>query len=116
MDQARRAVRHAFAPELYPERASKLLPTGVYTIPEASMIGETEEALQRDKVDYVAGRGHYRSSARGRIIGDVDGLVHIGLMAMLMEASVEIFDEACFNIPTLGQLYKVAALDAAGAR
>jgi NAD(P) transhydrogenase len=43
-------------------------------------------------------------------------LVHIGLMAMLMEASVEIFDEACFNIPTLGQLYKVAALDAAGAR
>lgn len=141
MDQARRAVRHAFAPELYPERASKLLPTGVYTIPEASMIGETEEALQRDKVDYVAGRGHYRSSARGRIIGDVDGflkllfrrsdmkllgvhaigeqateLVHIGLMAMLLEASVEIFDEACFNIPTLGQLYKVAALDAAGAR
>jgi len=35
---------------------------------------------------------------------------------MLLEASVEIFDEACFNIPTLGQLYKVAALDAAGAR
>ncbi len=144
MDQARRAVRHAFsdssAPGLLSENASKLLPTGVYTIPEASMIGETEDALKKASVDYVAGRGHYRSSARGRIIGDADGflkllfrrgdmkllgvhaigeqateLVHIGLMAMLVGASAEIFDEACFNIPTLGQLYKVAALDAVAA-
>jgi NAD(P) transhydrogenase len=140
MDQARRAVRHACAPEVPSGNASKLLPTGVYTIPEASMIGDTEESLKKANVDYVAGRGHYRSSARGQIIGDVDGflkllfqrgdmkllgvhaigeqateLVHIGLMAMLTGSSVEIFDEACFNIPTLGQLYKVAALDAVAA-
>jgi NAD(P) transhydrogenase len=140
MDQARRAVRHVFAPDLPSGNASKLLPTGVYTIPEASMIGDTEEALKKANVDYVAGRGHYRLSARGQIIGDVDGflkllfrrsdmkllgvhaigeqateLVHIGLMAMLTGSSAEIFDEACFNIPTLGQLYKVAALDAVAA-
>ncbi len=42
-------------------------------------------------------------------------LVHIGLMAMLTGSSAGIFDEACFNIPTLGQLYKVAALDAMAA-
>lgn len=137
MDQARRAVRHVFAPDRFPASASKLLPTGVYTIPEVSMIGETEESLKAAGVDYIAGRGHYGSSARGRIIGDLYGflkllvrrgdmrvlgvhaigeqateLVHIGLMAMLAGASVEIFDEACFNIPTLGQLYKAAALDA----
>jgi len=137
MDQARRAVRHLFAPDLFPGNASKLLPTGVYTIPEASMIGQTEEALRHANVEYVAGRATYGQTARGRIIGDADGflkllfrrgdmkllgvhaigeqateLVHIGLMAMLSDSTVEIFDEACFNIPTLGQLYKIAALDA----
>jgi NAD(P) transhydrogenase len=142
MDQARRAVRHMFGPELFPQSACimpvrGLLPTGVYTIPEASMIGETEDALRRANVDYVAGRASYGATARGRIIGDADGflkllfrrsdmkllgvhaigeqateLIHIGLMAMLTGSSVGIFDEACFNIPTLGQLYKIAALQA----
>jgi NAD(P) transhydrogenase len=136
MDQGRRVIRHAFGPES-PGRASSLLPTGVYTIPEVSMIGETEESLRRANVDYVVGRGSYGASARGRIIGDLDGflkllfrrddmkllgvhamgeqateLVHVGLMVMLAGGSADIFEEACFNIPTLGALYKVAALDA----
>jgi NAD(P) transhydrogenase len=136
MEQARRAVRHAFGVDLT-AHASELLPTGVYTIPEISMVGETEESLRRAKVDYVVGRAPYFSSARGRIIGDSDGflkllfhrnnlkllgvhvigeqateLVHIGLMALLTGSSAEVFDEACFNIPTLGALYKVATLDA----
>jgi NAD(P) transhydrogenase len=117
-----------------------MLPSGVYTIPEVSMVGETEESLRRANVQFVAGRGNYGSTARGRIIGDSDGflkllfrredmkllgvhaigeqateLVHIGLMAMLTGSSTEIFEEACFNIPTLGQLYKIAALDALAA-
>ena len=136
MEQARRAVRHAFGADLT-GRASGMLPTGVYTIPEVSMVGETEESLERAGVDYIVGSGPYLSSARGRIIGDSDGflkllfrrsdmkllgvhaigeqateLVHVGLMALLTDSSAGVFDEACFNIPTLGALYKVAALDA----
>src|ERR1700688_4560665 len=136
MEQARRAVRHAFGADLT-GRASGLLPTGVYTIPEVSMVGETEESLERAGVDYIVGRGPYLSSARGRIIGDSDGflkllfrrhdlkllgvhaigeqateLVHVGLMALLTGSGAGLFDEACFNIPTLGALYKVATLDA----
>jgi NAD(P) transhydrogenase len=136
MEQARRAVRHIFGMDLT-AHASGLLPTGVYTIPEVSMVGETEESLVRAGVDHIVGRAPYFSTARGRIIGDAHGflkllfrrgdlkllgvhaigeqateLVHIGLMALLTGAGADLFDEACFNIPTLGGLYKVAALDA----
>jgi NAD(P) transhydrogenase len=136
MEQARHAVRHAFSPD-FAGRAARFLPTGVYTIPEVSMVGETEESLRRDGVDIVIGRGSYAASARGRIIGDSEGflklifrrsdmkllgvhaigeqateLIHIGLIALLAGSSVDVFDEACFNIPTLGALYKTAALDA----
>jgi NAD(P) transhydrogenase len=136
MEQARRAVRHAFGAD-FSSHASSLLPTGVYTIPEVSMVGETEESLRTAGVDYIVGRGLYGACARGRIIGDTDGflklifrqldmkllgvhaigeqateLVHVGLIALLGGCSVSIFDEACFNIPTLGALYKTAALDA----
>ena len=136
MEQARRAVRYAFRPDCA-GHAPRLLPTGVYTIPEVSMVGETEESLQHMGVDYVIGRGSYGACARGRIIGDSDGflklifrrpdmkllgvhaigeqateLVHVGLIALLAGSSVDVFEEACFNIPTLGALYKVAAMDA----
>ena len=136
MEQARRAVRHAFEMDLT-AHASGLLPTGVYTIPEVSMVGETEEALVKAGVDHVIGRAPYFSTARGRIIGDSDGflkllfrredmkllgvhaigeqateLVHIGLMVLITGTGAKIFDEACFNIPTLGNLYKVATLHA----
>jgi NAD(P) transhydrogenase len=136
MEQARRAVRHAFGVDLT-ARASGLLPTGVYTIPEVSMVGETEESLTRSGVDYVVGRAMYISNGRGRIIGDTVGflkllfqrsdlkllgvhvigeqateLVHVGLMVLLAGSGAHVFDEACFNIPTLGALYKTATLDA----
>ena len=136
MQQARIAVRHAFNVRL-PSHILQVLPTGIYTIPEVGMVGETEETLRRNNVQYVVGRGPYQSNARGRIIGDCDGmlkllfrredmkllgvhvlgeqateLVHVGMMAMLAESSAEVFDEACFNIPTLGELYKLATLDA----
>ena len=136
MEQARRAVRGAFNPDA-PNHASRLLPTGVYTIPEVSMVGDTEESLRTAGVDYVIGHSSYFSCARGRIIGDSDGflkllfrradmkllgvhaigeqatdLVHVGLIALMAGLSVTVFDEACFNIPTLGSLYKSAALHA----
>ena len=118
-------------------RLSPLLPNGIYTIPEVSMVGETEESLKKKGVDYVIGRADYRRNARGRIIGDMDGflkllfrrddmkllgvhvigeqateIVHIGLMAMLSECNADVFVEACFNMPTLGGLYKSATTDA----
>jgi NAD(P) transhydrogenase len=135
MEQARRAIDHALgAPASV---LSPLLPNGIYTIPEVSMIGETEESLQKKGIPYVVGRSRYETNARGQIIGDKDGflkllfqrdnlklvgvhvmgelateIVHIGLMAMLTESTARIFVEACFNVPTLGVLYKTATLQA----
>jgi NAD(P) transhydrogenase len=135
MEQARRAIRHAFGLE---EKAlSSLLPNGIYTIPEVSMVGETEESLTKKGIAYVVGRASYRENARGRIIGDEDGflkllfrqgdlkllgvhimgeqatdVVHVGLMAMMCDRSADIFIDACFNTPTLGVLYKAATLNA----
>jgi NAD(P) transhydrogenase len=136
MQQARYAMRAAFNATAL-AHPSRFLPTGVYTIPEVSMVGETEEALQHAGVEYVAGRAPYGRSARGRIIGDTDGflkllfrrsdmrlvgvhamgeqateLVHVGMIALMTSASADLFDDACFNVPTLGALYKVAAFEA----
>jgi NAD(P) transhydrogenase len=135
MEQARRAVGHALGAAV--SVLSPILPNGIYTIPETSMVGETEETLKKQGVDYVVGRARYEDNARGRIIGDKDGflklifrradmkligvhvigeqateIVHIGLMAMLTESTAEIFVEACFNIPTLSALYKNATINA----
>lgn len=135
MEQARRAVCHAFGVEM--SVLSPLLPNGIYTIPEVSMVGETEESLKKQGIDYVVGRSRYEENARGQIIGDKDGflkllyrrdnmklvgvhvmgelateIVHIGLMAMLTGSSADIFVEACFNVPTLSVLYKTATLHA----
>jgi len=135
MEQSRRAVAHAL--DFPVSVLSPLLPNGIYTIPEVSMIGETEETLKKKGIPYVVGSRRYDSSARGQIIGDKDGflkllfrredmklvgvhvlgelateIVHIGLMAMLTNSTAEIFIEACFNTPTLGLLYKTATIEA----
>jgi NAD(P) transhydrogenase len=135
MEQARRAVRHAL--DLGGSAISPVLPNGIYTIPEVSMVGETEESLKKKGTPYIVGRANYRENARGRIIGDLDGflklifrqedlkligvhvmgelateVVHIGLIAMMSNASANLFVDACFNLPTLGFLYKIATLNA----
>jgi NAD(P) transhydrogenase len=135
MEQARYAVCHAFGE--YDKQTSPLLPTGIYTIPEVSTVGETERSLREKGVEYVVGRAGYGQNARGRIIGDERGflkllfrdadlrllgvhalgeqaseLVHVGMMAMLCAGGAALFDRACFNYPTLGDLYKQAAYDA----
>jgi NAD(P) transhydrogenase len=131
--QARRAMRCAFGADAA-GHAPEILPSAIYTIPEVSMAGQTEDALRKAGVDYVVGPALYSANARGRIIGDVDGflkllfrrdnlnllgvhmigqqasdLVHIGLIALLTGSNAGIFDDAGFNIPTLGALYKAAA-------
>ena len=101
------------------------------------MAGETEESLKSKNVPYVVGRARYADIPRGQIIGDENGflklifdpekmrllgvhvvdeqateVLHIGLIAMLAGGGVSVFNRACFNYPTLGDLYKYAAYDA----
>jgi len=138
MEQARLAMVHAF--ELnYKQSLARILPYGIYTIPECSMAGETEESLTGAGVPYAIGRARYADNARGQIIGDKDGflkllfhretrrllgvhvfgesaseLVHVGLTAILMEATTDLFIQTCYNYPTLTELYKYATYDALG--
>ena len=136
MQQGRFAMKHAFGSDVS-SAAFRLLPTGVYTIPEVGMVGDTEESLKQKGIKYIVGLGPYQANARGRIVGDDSGflkllfqqgdmkllgvhamgerateLVHLGLLAMLTNSNAELFAEMCFNMPTLGELYKLASLDA----
>jgi NAD(P) transhydrogenase len=136
MEQTRIAMCHAFGITLKAD-LTPVLPTGIYTIPEASAVGETEESLKNKRVDYVAGRARYADNPRGRIVGEDAGflkllfrredmrllgahivgeqateVIHIALMALLTESGADLFNRACFNYPTLGDLYKYATYDA----
>ncbi|HIC61088.1 MAG TPA: Si-specific NAD(P)(+) transhydrogenase, partial [Rhodospirillales bacterium] len=140
MEQARIAMVHAFNLKYKTELAT-ILPYGIYTIPECSMAGKTEEELQSGNVPYVAGRARYNANARGQIIGDEEGflkllynkkdmkllgvhvigesaseLVHVGLTAILLGADADLFIHTCYNYPTLTELYKYATYDALGQR
>jgi NAD(P) transhydrogenase len=136
MEQGRRAVRHAFGiPGL--EIDTAVLPFAVYSIPEVSYIGDTEEALRERGVDYVCGRGRYDMNPRGQIIGDTGGmlkllfdgaslrllgahvvgtnaseLLHVGQAFLRSEASAWQIAETPYNYPTLSDLYRHAALKA----
>ncbi|UCE38554.1 MAG: Si-specific NAD(P)(+) transhydrogenase [Thermoplasmata archaeon] len=146
MEQARFAMIKAFNLEPYKEHVTPILPLGIYTIPECSLAGKTEEECREEKIDYVVGKAAYNQNARGMIIGDRDGflkliyefnndlsrpmkllgvhvigeiaseLIHIGVNALIMDASSNLFIDTCFNYPTLGELYKYATYDAMGNR
>jgi NAD(P) transhydrogenase len=133
MEQGRRAVCHAFARATGPARHA--LPYGIYTIPEISMVGRTEEELTEAGVPYEVGIAYYREIARGQIRGDSAGrlkllfhredgrllgvhvigegaaeLVHIGQTVMNFGGTIDYFVDNVFNYPTLAECYKVAAL------
>jgi NAD(P) transhydrogenase len=76
MEQARVAMVHAFNLK-YKADVAPILPYGIYTIPECSMAGATEESLREHKVPYVAGKATYASNARGHIIGDEKGFLKL---------------------------------------
>jgi NAD(P) transhydrogenase len=140
MEQARVAMVHAFNLG-YKEGVAAILPYGIFTIPECSMVGETEETLAQQKIPYVVGKAFYEKNARGQIIGDQAGLlkllfreedmrllgvhmlgeqstelIHVGLTAMLLKGGADLFIQSCYNYPTLTELYKYAAYDALGRR
>ena len=135
MEQGRLSVRYAFGVDLSP--LPSLLPYGLYTIPEISMVGQTEEELTSAGIPYEIGVARYRETARGQIIGDKTGmlkllvhqdnkrllgvhiigegateLVHIGQVLIALEGTVEFLVNNTFNYPTLAECYRIAALDA----
>lgn len=135
-EQGRIAASHACGSHLL-KGMPPLLPTGIYTIPEVGMVGETEGTLKAHGIEYVVGKAMYAENSRGKIIGDNTGflkllfrkedmalvgvhvigeqateLVHIGLMAMRAGGGTDLFLNTCFNYPTLGNLYKLATYKA----
>jgi NAD(P) transhydrogenase len=138
MDQARVAVCHAFG-FTYKKQVSHLLPYGVYTIPEVSCVGFSEEQAREQKLEYVVGRALYVDNARGKIVGDKEGaikllfdrgsrkllgahcigdkaseLVHIGQAVIALGGTVDTLIDMVFNYPTLAEMFKYAAYDALG--
>ena len=134
-EQGRIAAHHACGEPLH--KVSDLHPIGIYSIPEISFVGRTEEELTRENVPFEAGISRYRELARGQIIGDSYGvlkllvcledhrllgvhvfgtgateLIHIGQAVMGCGGTVDYLVDAVFNYPTLAEAYKVAALDA----
>jgi NAD(P) transhydrogenase len=138
MEQGRVAACHAFDLK-YKQSVADQFPYGLYTIPEVSMIGETEESARKKGINYETGRAYYRDNARGQICGDLDGmvklifdagskkllgvhivgerateLVHIGGTVMHFDGTIDDFINQVFNFPTLAELYKYAAYDGLG--
>lgn len=137
MEQARVAMCHAFDLK-YKTRVAGLLPYGIYTIPECSYVGATEEELQKAGVAYEVGRSELSDNARGKIMGETgfvkllvgvadrrllgahvvsersSELVHVAQAHMSHGATVDVFIEQVFNYPTLGEAFKYAAYDALG--
>ncbi|MFN0104664.1 MAG: Si-specific NAD(P)(+) transhydrogenase [Bryobacteraceae bacterium] len=134
MEQGRLAACHAFGLEA--SSVPSLLPFGIYTIPEISMVGRSEEELTLANIPYEVGKARYREIARGQIIGDNTGLlklifhqetkqlmgvhiigegaselVHIGQAVLSFNGSIDYFVNTVFNYPTLAECYKIAALD-----
>lgn len=137
MEQARVAICHAFDLR-YKTRVGTLLPYGIYTIPECSYVGATEEELQKQGIPYAAGRAELADNARGKIMGEtgfvkllvsVDDrrllgahivgeraseLVHVAQAHMMHGATIDAFLDQVFNYPTLGEAFKYAVYDALG--
>jgi len=134
MQQGRHAACHAFG---QPDRTdTALLPYGIYSIPEISMVGRTQEDLAKADIPFGIGVARYREIARGQIIGDETGmlkllfhrhtrellgvhiigegateLIHVGQAVIAYRGKIDYFIDTVFNYPTLAECYKVAALD-----
>jgi NAD(P) transhydrogenase len=133
MEQGRVAVCNAFG-FTYKKAVAPVMPYGIYTIPEVSSFGETEESCKEKGIEYVIGRALFRDNPRGLITGDLQGatklvvdaatrkvlgvhvigeraseLVHIGQVAVTLGATVDLFIDMVFNYPTLADSYKYAA-------
>lgn len=134
MEQGRQAACDALGAE--PPAPDEHFPYGIYTIPEISVCGQSEEELTANGISYEVGKASYREIARGQIMGDEGGilklmfeahtkellgvaiigegaseLIHIGQAVMAHKGSVDFFVDTVFNYPTLAECYKTAAFD-----
>lgn len=114
----------------------EVFPYGIYTVPEISMVGASEQQLIKEGKPYLTGIGHYLDSAKGQIMFDEEGiikilfnpdtreiygvhiigtqateLIHIGQAVLLNNGTLNYFIDTVFNYPTLAEVYKIAALD-----
>jgi NAD(P) transhydrogenase len=135
MEQGRVAMLHACGGVR--SKMSDLLPVGIYTIPEVSCVGESEESLSAKFVPYVVGKASLQGNARANLVGEATGfikvlaaradgkilgvhvigphaseLVHLGHAVMALGGDLHYFADAVFNYPTLGEAFKYAAFEA----
>ena len=136
MEQGRLAAAYAFGRPVQSNPAN--YPYGIYTIPEISFIGKTEEQLTDEDVPYEVGVAYYRETARGQIRGDTTGrlklifhretrellgvhiigdsaaeLLHIGQAVLILKGTLDYFVDTVLNYPTLAECYKMAAFNGA---
>jgi NAD(P) transhydrogenase len=134
MEQGRLAAAKAFGLQVKSDPEG--YPYGIYTIPQISFIGKTEEQLTEEDVPYEVGVAYYREIARGQISGHTEGrlkllfhretldllgvhifgedaaeLLHIGQAVLLLKGKITYFIHTVFNYPTLAECYKVAAFN-----
>ncbi|MGH9367350.1 MAG: Si-specific NAD(P)(+) transhydrogenase [Thermoanaerobaculia bacterium] len=134
MEQGRLASCHMFGNSGHGR--NPILPYGIYTIPEISMVGKTEEELTTARVPYEVGLSKFAELAKGQMLGDEVGMlkilfhpktlkllgvhaigeraaeiIHIGQAVLALDATIEYFRDTTFNYPTLAEAYKVAGLD-----
>ena len=133
-EQGRLASNHMFGVN-HRRATAELLPYGIYTVPEMSMVGRTEQQLTAAKIPYEVGVAKYEELAKGQILGDETGLlkmlfdpekltlygvhaigdgaaelIHIAQAVLSFGGTIEYFRDTVFNYPTLAEAYKVAAL------
>lgn len=137
MEQGRIAACHMFGLP-FREKLAATVPMGIYTIPAIGSVGLTEDEARAKSIDVVVGRARYRNNPRGRMLGDDQGLcklvfdsrdrkligatvigedatelIHLAQSAIVFGAGIDFFVEACFNYPSLSEMFKYAAIDAA---
>jgi NAD(P) transhydrogenase len=135
MEQGRIAACHAFNMPMPP--APEFFPYGIYSVPEISTVGMSEQEVRKRDIPYECGIARFRETSRGHIMGLNAGLlkmlfaldtrrllgvhivgegatelVHIGQAVLNLQGTLDYFIENTFNYPTLAEAYKIAALDA----
>ena len=135
MEQGRLASTHMFdGPSL---KSAPFFPYGIYTVPEISMVGKTEQELTAERVPYEVGKALYENVTKAQMVGDRAGMlklifdpdtlkllsvhaigdeateiIHIGHAVIALGGTIEYFRDNVFNYPTFAEAYKVAAYDA----
>lgn len=134
IDQGRKAANHLLGLNDVP--VQPLFPYGIYTFPDMSMVGASEEQLQKEGREYLTGIGYYKDTARAQMVGDDTGLckllfdpndrallgvhiigfestelIHMGQTVMIYGGTIDYFLDTVFNYPTMAEVYKLAALN-----